>query len=96
MSDSKKIDVRNIVRNSYKKLAIGDVKKGKCCDESINLKKSSIDISRKIGYSDEEISTVPEEANMGLGCGNPPQLIANIKKSETVIDLGSGEDLIVF
>ncbi len=26
---------------------------------------------------------------MGLGCGNP-QLIANIKEGETVIDLGSG------
>jgi len=89
MSDLKKIDVRNIVRNSYKKIAIGDVKRGKCYDGSINLKKSSIDISRKIGYSDEEISTAPKEANMGLGCGNP-QLIANIKKDETVIDLGSG------
>jgi len=33
--------------------------------------------------------TVPEEANMGLGCGNP-QLIAEIKEGETVIDLGSG------
>ncbi|NFA59693.1 arsenite methyltransferase [Clostridium botulinum] len=89
MRNFKKIDVRNIVRNSYKKIAIGDVKRGKCYDGSINLKKSSIDISRKIGYSDEEISTAPEEANMGLGCGNP-QLIANIKKEETVIDLGSG------
>lgn len=89
MRDLKKIDVRNIVRNSYKKIAIGDVKRGKCYDGSINLKKFSIDISRKIGYSDEEISTAPEEANMGLGCGNP-QLIANIKKDETVIDLGSG------
>ncbi|NFV11837.1 arsenite methyltransferase [Clostridium sporogenes] len=89
MRDFKKIDVRNIVRNSYKKIAIGDVKRGKCYDGSINLKKFSIDISRKIGYSDEEISTAPEEANMGLGCGNP-QLIANIKKDETVIDLGSG------
>ncbi|NFN86673.1 arsenite methyltransferase [Clostridium sporogenes] len=89
MSDLKKIDVRNIVRNSYKKIAIGDVKEGSCCDGSINLKKSSIDISRKIGYSYEEISTAPKEANMGLGCGNP-QLIANLKKDETVIDLGSG------
>lgn len=89
MSDFKKIDVRNAVRNSYRKIAIGNVKENGCCSGSINLKKSSIDISRKIGYSDEEISTVPEGANMGLGCGNP-QLIANIKEGETVIDLGSG------
>ncbi len=89
MSDFKKIDVRNAVRNSYGKIAIGNVKEGGCCGGSINLKKSSIEISRKIGYSDEEISTAPEEANMGLGCGNP-QLIANLKEGETVIDLGSG------
>jgi len=89
MSDFKKVDVRNAVRNSYKKIAIGNVKEDGCCGGSISLKKSSIEISRKIGYSDEEISNVPEGANMGLGCGNP-QLIANVKEGETVIDLGSG------
>ncbi len=89
MSDLKKMDVRNAVRNSYRKIAIGNAKEDGCCGGSINLKKSSIEISRKIGYSDEEISTAPEEANMGLGCGNP-QLIANLKEGETVIDLGSG------
>ncbi|MHB8034016.1 SAM-dependent methyltransferase [Clostridium botulinum] len=89
ISNFKKVDVRNAVRNSYRKIAIGNAKEDGCCGGSINLKKSSIEISRKIGYSDEEISTVPEEANMGLGCGNP-QLIANIKEGETVIDLGSG------
>ena len=89
MSNFKKIDIRNVVRNSYRKIAIGNVEEDGCCGGSINLKKSSLEISRKIGYSDEEISTVPEGANMGLGCGNP-QLIANLKEGETVIDLGSG------
>jgi len=89
MSDFKKADVRNAVRNSYKKIAIGKAKEDGCCGGSIKLKSSSVEISRKIGYSDEEIYAVPEEANMGLGCGNP-QLIANIKEGETVIDLGSG------
>lgn len=89
MSDLKKIDIRNVVRNSYKKIAIGKVGKGSCCGESITLKKSATEISRKIGYSNEEISMAPEGANMGLGCGNP-QLIAGIREGETVIDLGSG------
>ena len=89
MSDFKKLDIRNAVRSSYGKIAIGNAKEDGCCGGSIKLKKSSIEISRKIGYSDEEISNAPEEANMGLGCGNP-QLIANIKENETVIDLGSG------
>lgn len=89
MSDFKKADIRNVVRNSYKKIAIGNAKQDSCCGDTISLKKSSIEVSRKIGYSHEEISNAPEGANMGLGCGNP-QLIANIKEGETVIDLGSG------
>lgn len=88
MGDLKKIDIRNVVRDSYKKIAIQ--KKSSCCgsDEGI-LKNSAEEISRKIGYSNEEITMAPEGANMGLGCGNP-QLIAAIKEGETVIDLGSG------
>jgi len=88
MGDLKKIDIRNVVRDSYKKIAVG--KKSSCCgsDEDI-LKNSAEEISRKVGYSNEEISMAPEGANMGLGCGNP-QLIAAIEEGETVIDLGSG------
>ena len=46
-------------------------------------------ISKAIGYSDEELKSVPEGANLGLGCGNPVAL-ASLKKGETVLDLGSG------
>lgn len=87
MGDLKKIDVRNAVRHCYGKIAKG--KEKSCCGDSITLQKSALEISRKIGYSEEDIAVAPEEANMGLGCGNP-QLIAAIKEGETVIDLGSG------
>jgi len=46
------------------------------------------EISRQIGYSDEEINAVPE-ANLGLGCGNPTAL-GQIKPGDVVLDLGSG------
>ena len=46
-------------------------------------------LSHALGYSSSETHSVPEGANMGLGCGNP-QAIASIKPGETVIDLGSG------
>ena len=42
-----------------------------------------------MGYSKEDIQSVPEGANMGLGCGNPVAL-ASLKSGETVVDLGSG------
>ena len=47
------------------------------------------DISKNIGYSQEELNAVPEGANLGLGCGNPVAL-ASLKEGEVVLDLGSG------
>ena len=40
-------------------------------------------------YSEKEISDIPVEALMGLGCGNPCA-IAGIQPGEIVLDLGSG------
>ena len=43
----------------------------------------------RMGYSEAELSAVPDGANLGLGCGNP-QAIAAMRPGEIVIDLGSG------
>jgi ubiquinone/menaquinone biosynthesis C-methylase UbiE len=50
---------------------------------------SARDIGKSIGYSDSDVDSVPEGANLGLGCGNPIAL-ASLKKGEVVLDLGSG------
>jgi ubiquinone/menaquinone biosynthesis C-methylase UbiE len=42
-----------------------------------------------MGYTREELESVPEGADLGLGCGNP-QAIAALKPGDTVLDLGSG------
>jgi SAM-dependent methyltransferase len=47
------------------------------------------EISQQLGYSGEQINSVPEDANLGAGCGNPLSL-SPIKKGDTVLDLGSG------
>jgi SAM-dependent methyltransferase len=88
MTDNKH-DIRSVVRKSYGKIAARKVNEGCCCNDSIEINNSAKVISSKIGYSSEEISNVPEGANMGLGCGNP-QLFSEIKEDEIVIDLGSG------
>ncbi|MEN6342942.1 MAG: arsenite methyltransferase [Methanospirillum sp.] len=46
-------------------------------------------ISGRIGYTNEQMESVPKGANLGLGCGNPIAL-ANLTAGETVLDLGSG------
>lgn len=40
-------------------------------------------------YSEEELSGLPEEASLGLGCGNP-LMFAEIREGQTVLDLGCG------
>jgi SAM-dependent methyltransferase len=43
----------------------------------------------KLGYESGDVASVPEGAEMGLGCGNPTA-IASIRPGETIVDLGSG------
>ena len=45
--------------------------------------------SKAAGYSVDELESVPDGANLGLGCGNPVAFAA-IKEGDTVLDLGSG------
>ena len=52
-------------------------------------------MSSAVGYTPEELASVPAEANLGLGCGNPLRA-ANLQNGETVIDLGSGAGLDCF
>jgi SAM-dependent methyltransferase len=52
-------------------------------------------VAQAFGYSEQELSSIPAEANMGLSCGNPTA-IASLRPGEIVVDLGSGGGLDVF
>lgn len=85
----KKEEIKKVVRKSYAKIA---KQESSCCapaDSCCGSVDLAQDISKKIGYSEEDIKTVPEGANLGLGCGNPVAL-ASLREEETVLDLGSG------
>ncbi len=58
---------------------------GSCCEYANKAE----DISKDMGYTEDELKSVPEGANLGLGCGNPIAL-ASLQQGETVLDLGSG------
>lgn len=92
MQDQRDSKIREKVRSAYGSVArsggfgCGCSPAG-CCEPGSVITPG--DMSLKLGYTQEELSAVPEEANMGLGCGNP-QAIASLKPGETVLDLGSG------
>jgi arsenite methyltransferase len=77
----RKEQIRKEVRQEYARIAT----RQNCCCGGSNEKETG----KKIGYTEEELRSAPEGANMGLGCGNPTAL-ASLKQGETVIDLGSG------
>jgi arsenite methyltransferase len=87
----KEEEIRKSVRKGYARIA----KKGSsCCTPASSCCGSTDDdaawdVSKKMGYTEKELETVPEGANLGLGCGNPIAL-ASLKEGETVLDLGSG------
>ncbi|HET7831574.1 MAG TPA: arsenite methyltransferase [Gallionella sp.] len=84
-------EVRRTVRQTYGQIASTEGACGcgpTCCSDSATPADAKA-ASQGLGYSSEDVNSIPEGANMGLGCGNP-QAIAALKPGETVLDLGSG------
>jgi len=75
-------EIRKEVSARYASLAIQKVS-GCCSPEAAET------TARAIGYGDQELSQVPENANLGLGCGNP-LAFSELKPGDVVVDLGSG------
>jgi len=81
-------NVKETVKKAYGSIAS---KKGSCCGTDLKANVSAC----VAGYTDEELSSIPEEANLGLSCGNPVA-IASLQEGETVLDLGSGAGIDCF
>ncbi len=80
--------VKEVVKSRYAKVALQNIP---CCGpgQSCCGCPDAQALSKKVGYDDTDINSVPEGANLGLGCGNPVAL-ATLKAGDVVLDLGSG------
>lgn len=83
------LDIHAVVKDKYSQIA----KRGGGCCSSCCCQEAAVNpaaaAAENIGYSSEQLESVPEGANLGLGCGNPTAY-AFIKEGDTVLDLGSG------
>lgn len=80
-----KDDIKKAVSQFY-----GDV-----AAESKSVEGSTEEVALSVGYSAEDLASVPQEANLGLGCGNPAEK-ALPQQGEYVVDLGCGRGFDVF
>jgi arsenite methyltransferase len=85
----KDAQIKKAVREGYGRIAKRSnpccASRSSCCDTTTMTK----NIGKQIGYTEEDLQSVPEGANLGLGCGNPVAM-ASLKEGEIVLDLGSG------
>ncbi len=80
-------DIRETVKERYGKIAERQRPAASCCGEG--APSTAEVISEAVGYGKTEMESVPDGANLGLGCGNPVALAA-LREGDTVLDLGSG------
>lgn len=85
------VDIKQAVRDRYAghsaraESCCTPTKSSTCCGGNTE----SATIRSGLGYDAEELQSIPDGADLGLGCGNPLALL-ELKEGETVVDLGSG------
>ncbi len=85
-------EIKSAVKKRYAKFARDNTS---YCPTCSSAKNNITKQAESIGYSANELKSIPESAVLGLGCGNPTAL-AELKNGEIVLDLGSGAGIDVF
>lgn len=92
-TDSNNEQMVGEVRNRYGKIAAGEISGCGCgCGVGTGCE---TEVAVGIGYGADELAQLPDEANLGLGCGAPIGFLAP-EPGETVLDLGSGAGIDAF
>jgi SAM-dependent methyltransferase len=84
-------EIKSSVRERYAQIIASDSKTSCSCQPVASFEQAvKGKLTRMIGYSDDELESIPEDASQNsLGCGNP-LVLAGVKEGEVVLDIGSG------
>lgn len=84
----------NKVKDRYGKIASGELS-GCCGTTGPCGGAAETAVALEVGYGKKDLDAIPDEANLGLGCGAPIGFL-DLKAGEHVLDLGSGAGVDVF
>ena len=87
--------IKQTIRKNYGRIALEESGKDACCGPGCCSSPSPSQAAADVGYDSKELQSVPEASVLGVGCGAPVKF-ADLKKGETVVDLGSGAGIDVF
>lgn len=96
------VEIKNDVKEKYAEIAKGQIttiatKASSCGSGSSSCCGTGSDslVQMSLDYHPDDLSSIPDGADLGLGCG-VPTAFADLKKGYTVLDLGSGAGIDVF
>ena len=80
-----KKDIRKSINDFYDEIA----------EKEIKVKGNIDKLNKSLGYTEEDLKSIPQESQLGLGCGNPQEK-GKAQLGEVVADLGCGKGMDVF
>ena len=96
------LEIKNDVKEKYAEIAKGQISTTAAKSSSCGSGTSSCCgtgseslVQMSLDYNQEDLSSIPDGADLGLGCG-VPTAFADLKEGYTVLDLGSGAGIDVF
>lgn len=87
--------IKKEIKQRYGRIVVSGNSDCCCMPGECNSTDSPMDAARIIGYDQQDLLAIPQDAILGVGCGAPLNF-ADLKEGETVVDLGSGAGIDAF